>query len=113
MKGYIFNMPVYTKTDWHTGRIILARNGQHKGYGEPDSMEYRRRMSAAQAMSGQFDTKGKVSYKGKIIGQNAFNLASNSQMNQSFGGKQKKEENRIKAHQATQQRLGNAGKGKF
>ncbi len=113
MKGFIFNTPFYTKTDWHTGRTILSRNGQHKGYGSPNSIEFKRRVSAGQAMSSQFGTEGKVSYKGKIIGQNAFNLASNSQMLQSFGGAQKKEDNRMKAHQATQARLGNAGKGNF
>lgn len=31
MKGHLFNEEFYTKRDWHTGKIILARNGQVKG----------------------------------------------------------------------------------
>lgn len=110
MKGYVFNTPFYTKTNWHDGKLILSRNGQTKGFGEPGSMKYERRTSAAQAMIGEFGTTGTTSYGGKRIGMNAFKLASNSQMNQSFGGQAKKDEIRQLKHKEAMDRLGNSGR---
>ena len=114
MKGHIFNTPFYTKVNWHDGSIILSRNGQHKGYGEPGSIENKRRISAGRAMNSKYGVTGKVSLNGKIIGKNAFELASDSAMHQTFGGAQKKAEVREQKHAAATARLSGAGSsGRF
>lgn len=105
MQGFIFNTPFYTKTDWHSGKLILSRNGQTKGYGTPGTMKFDRRVSAARAMHGAAGVTGTTSFRGKKIGNNAIKVMQSPEMNQSFGGAQKKKEMRRAKIQATERRL--------
>ena len=105
MKGYIFNTPFYTKTDWHSGKMILSRNGQTKGFGKANTIKFNRRVTAMVAMHSAAGVKGTTSYRGKKIGRNAFELMDNAQMNQSFGGEDAKARDReIKLH-ATEKKI--------
>ena len=89
MKGHVFNTPFYTKINWHNGSIILSKYGQHKSYVEPGSMENKRRVSAGRAMHSKYGVTGKASFKGKLIGNNSFELKSDLTLHQNFDGEQK------------------------
>ena len=109
MKGYIFNTPFYTKTDWHSGKMILSRNGQTKGFGKANTIKFDRRVTAMIAMHSVAGVKGTTSYRGKKIGRNAFELMDNAQMKQSFGGADARaREREIKLH-ATETKIAHLG----
>jgi hypothetical protein len=107
MKGYIFGTPFYTKTDWHTGRLILSRNGQTKGFGNSDTMKYARRLSFAIGAhaEGEKGYKGTTIYKGKKVSRFNVAVAQNAQVNQSFGGQAAREADRANAIRATGAKL--------
>ena len=90
MKGYIFNTPFYTKTDWHSGKLILSRNGQTAGFGSPGSMKFDRRVTFAQAGHAAAGVKGTTTFRGKKVGNNVIAVMNNPLAQQDFGGAQKK-----------------------
>ncbi len=105
MKGYVFNTPFYTKTDWHTGRLILSRNGQTKGYGSPGSRKFARRVTFGEAGHEAAGVTGTTSFRGKKVGNNVIAVMNNALAQQSFGGEQAKEQARQAKIQASGQRL--------
>jgi hypothetical protein len=105
MKFYIFDTPGYTKKDWHTGKTILSRNGQTKGYGNPGSRKFDRRVSAAQAMHSVAGVRGTVNFRGKKMTLANLYLSNNGTMHQSFGGEEARERARQQKIQATEDRL--------
>ena len=105
MKGYIFNTPFYTKIDWHTGRMILSRNGQTDGVGTPGTRKFDRRVTFAQAGHAALGVKGTTSFRGKRVGNNAMAVRANSLASQSFGGAQAAEEARRQKITATEKML--------
>lgn len=105
MKGFIFNTPFYTKVDWHSGKLILSRNGQTKGFGQPGSMKFDRRVTFAQAGHAAAGVRGTTNFRGKRVGNNVMAVRANPLANQSFGGAQKKEEERANRIRATGEKL--------
>ena len=98
MQGFVFNTPFYTKTDWHSGKLILSRNGQTKGFGEPGTMKFDRRLTfgiaaheAAEQARSQGIT-GTTTYKGKRVSRFNMLVADSDMAHQSFGGAEKKAE---------------------
>lgn len=104
MKFYIFNTPGYTKVDWHTGKTILSRNGQHKGV-DPETNSGQRRLAFAGAATKTFGTKGTASVNGVRMGVNAIKIASDPAIHQTFGGAERKEQVRQMKHAKTQEML--------
>jgi hypothetical protein len=109
MKGYIFNTPFYTKTDWHSGKMILSRNGQTKGLGTPGSGKFNRRVTAMEAMHSVAGVRGTTSFRGKRIGRNAMALVDNAQMNQSFGGAEARAKDRERKLRSTEAKIAHYG----
>ncbi len=107
MKGSIFGTPFYTKINWHDGRMILSRNGQSKGFGQPGSMKFDRRVTFGQAGHAAAGVRGTTSFRGKKVGNNVIAVMNNPLAQQSFGGAQKKEEMRRAKISATERRLAN------
>lgn len=97
MQFYIFDTPGYTKKDYHTGKLILSRNGHVKGFASVGTMAFDRQVSFGAA---SHDTAvngyehGTTSYKGKKVSY--FNLAvrDNPLAQMSFGGVEKRERER-------------------
>jgi len=108
MKGYIFNTPFYTKVDWHTGKLILSKNGQTKGFGT--GATYMVRMGLARAASelyGNPRARAKVTANGKrmimldlMVGQKLSGAK--------YGGKENRDAAREAKHQATKAKLAGA-----
>lgn len=107
MKGYIFNTEFYTKIDWHSGKIILSRNGQTKGYGEPGSAKYQARTGFGRTASGLFgnpQARAHVTVNGKkMIMLNL--MVGQALAGQDYGGRANKETERNMKHQAAVGRL--------
>lgn len=111
MKGSIFGTPFYTKRDWHTGDLILSRNGQTKGFGSPGSMKFDRRVTFARAGHAAANVTGTTSFRGKKVGNNAIAVMNNPLAQQNFGGAQKQEQMRVAKIAATERRLANLSTG--
>ena len=105
MQGFVFNTPFYTKIDWHTGKLILSRNGQTKGMGSPGTRKFDRRVTFAQAGLAAKEIKGTTNFRGKRLGNNAMAIRANSLAHQSFGGAQAKEQARKEKIIATERQL--------
>ena len=90
----IINWKSWQRLFWH---------GSTKGYGEQGTPKYNRRTSFARVANSAYGTKGTVSVNGVKMGRNAVKIAP--QLAQSFGGAQRKEENRRMAHDRTTARL--------
>ena len=115
MKGYIFDTPFYTKRDWHTGKMILSRNGQVPGFPTGDgNLAGQVRfsfMEAAHSASSDPNFRRKVSYRGKRMIQG--NLIIGSKLaGHSHGGAQKKAQESQLKKQITAQKL-SAGLGRI
>ena len=103
MKGFIFNTPFYTKTDWHTGKMILARNGQVKGLLVDGAKGEVRRGLAQVASSKIFNNprgRAPITVNGKkmIMG----NLIVGKELaGKTYGGAENKEADRRTKHDKT------------
>jgi len=110
MKGYIFNTPFYTRVDWHTGKLILSKNGQTKGFGTPGSASYQVRTGLARAASGLYGdprARAKVTANGKrMIMLNL--MVGQSLAGSNYGGQENRQAAREAKHQATMSKLSGA-----
>lgn len=107
MQGYIWNTPFYTKIDWHTGKSILSRNGQTPGFGRPGTMRFDRRVTFGVAGHAAAGVTGTTTYHGKRIGRNAIAVMNNPKAQQSFGGAERKAQDRRAKIEATGRKLDN------
>jgi hypothetical protein len=108
MKGFIFNTPFYTKVDWHTGKLIMSKNGQYgTGYGEPGSPTYMVRTGLARSSSQLFGdprARAKVTANGKRMIM--LDLMVGEQLaGHTYGGKENAEARRQAKHRATEAKL--------
>ncbi len=107
MKGFIFNTPFYTKTDWHTGKLILARNGQTKGLNVGGAKGEIRRGLAQVASSQVYDNpraRAPITVNGKkMILANS--IVGKALAGRTFGGVENKEAARRARHERTLAKL--------
>jgi hypothetical protein len=108
MKFYIFDTPGYTKKDWHSGRLILSRNGQTKGINAGSDGQKQVRRALAQVASTEiYDNpraRAKVTVNGvkMIVGDL---IVGRRLAGQNYGGKENKEAARRLRHEKTQAAL--------
>jgi hypothetical protein len=115
MKGFIFNTPFYTKTDWHTGKMILARNGQVKGLNVGGAKGEIRRGLAQVASSQVFDNpraRATITVNGKkmILGDV---IVGKALAGKTYGGAENKEAARRARHERTLAMLSGHTAGSF
>ena len=103
MKGHIFNDPYYTKTDWHTGKTILSRNGQKKGLNVSGAKGEIRRGLAQVASSQVYDNpraRAPITVNGKkMILANS--IVGKALAGRTFGGAENREAARRARHERT------------
>lgn len=113
MKGHIFNEEFYTKTDWHTGRVILARNGQKKGLLNGTGAQKPVRLALAKASSELYDNKrarAPVTVNGvKMIMLDL--MVGKELAGKDYGGRRNREAARKARHDRTLKILSGAGVG--
>lgn len=104
MKFYIFDTPGYTKKDWHTGKLILSKNGQVKGLNSGSTAQQQVRRALAQVASSQvYDNpraRAHVTVNGvrMIVGDL---IVGKALAGQNYGGKENREAARRLRHERT------------
>lgn len=116
MKFYLFDTPGYTKKDWHTGKMIISKNGQVKGLDAGSAGQRQVRRALAQVASSKvYDNpkaRAKVTVNGvkMIVGDL---IVSKRLAGQSYGGKENKEAARRLRHERTIAKLNGATASAF